>query len=94
MFLAFFFLQGQPTNSMGSELTSDNSKLHGHTNEHVHSSKVHIKRLTGAFTGKTEVLEMRFTAYFWTKCSHYQWHFLHLDFSVLKRRVTILFIRQ
>ena len=43
------------------------------------------------YTAKTEVLEMRFTAYFWAKCSHYQWHFLYLDFSVLKRRVTISF---
>ena len=43
------------------------------------------------FTAKTEVLEMSFTAYFWAKCSHYQWHFLYLDFSVLKGRVTISF---
>ena len=46
----------------------------------------------GGHTAKTEVLEMRFTAYFWAKCSHYQWHFLYLDFSVLKRRVTISFL--
>ena len=37
----FCFFQGQPTNSMGSELTSDNSKLHGHTNEHVQFEGAH-----------------------------------------------------
>ena len=40
-FFVFFLFQGQPTNSMGSELTSDNSKLHGHTNEHVQFEGAH-----------------------------------------------------
>ena len=40
-FFFFFFFQGQPTNSMGSELASDNSKLHGHTNEHVQFEGAH-----------------------------------------------------
>ena len=37
----FVCFQGQPTNSMGSELASDNSKLHGHTNEHVQFEGAH-----------------------------------------------------
>ena len=66
--------------------------------EKLSKAKAVVKRLQGEgeqrsllHTVKTEVLEMRFTAYFWAKCSHYQWHFLYLDFSVLKRRVIILF---
>ena len=39
----FFFKCNRPTeyNSMRSELTSDNSKLHGHTNEHVQFEGAH-----------------------------------------------------
>ena len=46
VFFCFFFVffQGQPTNSMGSELTSDNSKLHGHTNEHVQFEGAHQEK--------------------------------------------------
>ena len=48
-FFFSFFFQVQPTNSMGSELTSDNSRSCMDTPMNMYSSKVHIKRLTGAF---------------------------------------------